>query len=122
MLWPLLRAAEVRCLVVSGGADREDTIRAHAALLPGTTLPVCRLHAGPAALTDRIERRSRGEGPQLPGDEIKGLTAGALHRLAAQAADEAETLHRAGVGDVCVDTDGRSVQDVVARLCTLMEC
>ncbi|MFD9889261.1 AAA family ATPase [Amycolatopsis sp. NPDC059027] len=114
-LWANFRAAGARCLIVSGGVTGQAAVRRYAAAVPGTKLTVCRLHAGPAELTERILRRGRGEGPPIPGDELKGLPAEALHRLAERAAREADDLERAGIGDFRVDTDGLSTGDV-ARL------
>ncbi|MEQ4723006.1 adenylyl-sulfate kinase [Nonomuraea sp. B19D2] len=107
-LWAGYRADGVRCLIVSGDADRDDTVRGYAELLPGAALTVCHLHAGAGTLAERVELRGRGGGPAIPGDELKGLDAGALRRVAEQAAREAEALDRAGAGDLRIDTDGRS--------------
>ncbi|WP_214411222.1 hypothetical protein [Sphaerisporangium fuscum] len=85
-IWAGYRAAGARCLIVSGEADSGDTIRAYAELPPGTASTVCRLHAGPATLAERVARRGRGGGPALPGDELRGLDPDALDRVAERAA------------------------------------
>ncbi|MGN9841889.1 adenylyl-sulfate kinase [Nonomuraea sp. H19] len=115
-IWAGYRAAGAQCLVVSGEADSDDTVRGYAELLPGMALTVCRLHAGPATLAERVAHRGRGGGPAIPGDELKGLGSDALRRVAERAAREAEALDRAGAGDLSVDTDGRSVQEVAAEV------
>jgi hypothetical protein len=74
--------------------------------MPGARFTVCRLDASPATLTERILGRGRGEGPAILGDELRGLPTGELRRIAERVAREP------GVGDVCVDTDGRSVAEV----------
>ncbi|MEV0235893.1 adenylyl-sulfate kinase [Nonomuraea sp. NPDC050786] len=107
-LWAGYRADGVRCVIVSGDADRDDTVRDYAGLLPGAALTVCRLHAGPGTLAERVELRGRGGGPAIPGDELKGLDAAALRRVAEEAAREAEALEQAGAGDLRVETDGRT--------------
>ncbi|MFF4771623.1 hypothetical protein ACFY05_02055 [Microtetraspora fusca] len=113
-IWAGYRAVGAQCLIVSGEADSDDTVRGYAELLPGMALTVCRLHAGPATLSERVGRRGRGGGPATPGDELRGLDSDALHRIAERAAREAKALDRAGSGDLRVDTDGRSVKEVAA--------
>ncbi|WP_084962897.1 adenylyl-sulfate kinase [Thermoactinospora rubra] len=110
-VWAGYCAMGARCLVVSGEADS-----GYAESLPGAALTVCRLHAGPATLAERVARRGRGDGPAIPGDELRGLAPDALDRVAARAAREAMALDRAGVGDLRVDTDGRSAQEVAAEV------
>ncbi|MEV4115616.1 hypothetical protein [Nonomuraea sp. NPDC049695] len=111
-IWARYRAAGAQCLIVSGEADSDDTLRGYAELLPGVTLTVCRLHAEPATLAERVAQRGRGGGPAIPGDELRGLGSDALHRAAERAAREAKALDRAGAAGLCVDTDGRSVKEV----------
>ncbi|MFI7415897.1 hypothetical protein [Nonomuraea sp. NPDC049684] len=115
-LWDGYRAAGARCLVVSGGADSDATVRACTRLLPGLTPTVFRLHASPATLLDRVLLRGRGGGPATPGDELRGLGPDALRAVAGRAAREAAALDRAGAGDVRLDTDGRPPQEVAARV------
>ncbi|HUR09610.1 MAG TPA: adenylyl-sulfate kinase [Nonomuraea sp.] len=119
-LWAGYGAAGARCLIVSGHADRDETVRGYAELLPGTALTVCRLHAGPATLAERVARRGGGGGPAIPGDEMKGLDSGALHRIAEHAAGEAAALERVKAGDLCVNTDGRSVPEVAGEVRALL--
>ncbi|WP_377266834.1 hypothetical protein [Peterkaempfera sp. SMS 1(5)a] len=115
-LWAGYREDGARYLIVSGDADRDDTVSRYADLLPGATLTVCRLHAGPATLAERVAQRGRGGGPVVPGDEIRGLSHGALQRIAERAAHDAEALERAGAGELRVTTDDRPVQDVVGQV------
>ena len=113
-MWPTFRAAGARYLVVTGRVNDRDTVNAYA--VAGTARTLCRLHAGPDELTARILRRGRGDGTVLPGDELYGLPVDTLHELARQAADEAVRLDREGIGDLRVDTDGRSVDEVVRMI------
>ncbi|MBW4721421.1 hypothetical protein [Saccharothrix obliqua] len=46
---------------------------------PGAT--TCHLTATPEVLSTRRLRRSRGEGPPIPGDDLRGLTAARLAEL-----------------------------------------
>ncbi|MFD1544803.1 adenylyl-sulfate kinase [Nonomuraea guangzhouensis] len=119
-LWAGYGAAGARCLIVSGHADRDDTVRGYAELLPGAALTVCRLHAGPATLAERVARRGGGGGPAIPGDEMKGLDSGALRRVAERAAGEAAALDRVKAGDLRVETDGRSVREVAGEVRALL--
>ena len=119
-LWAGYGAAGARCLIVSGHADRDDTVRGYTELLPGTAVTVCRLHAGPATLAQRVAQRGRGGGPAIPGDEMKGLDFGALRRIAERSAGEAAALDRVKAGDLCVDTDGRSVREVAGDVRALI--
>ena len=113
-IWAGHRAAGAKCLVISGEADSDDTLRGYAELLPDVALTVCRLHAGPATLAERVAQRGRGGGPATPGDELRGLGSDALHHIAERAAHEAKALDGAAAGDLRVDTDGRSVHEVAA--------
>ncbi|MFF4190341.1 hypothetical protein [Nonomuraea sp. NPDC001831] len=115
-LWDGYRAAGAECLVVSGGADSDEAVRACTRLLPGLTPTVFRLHASPATLLERVLLRGRGGGPATPGDELRGLGPDALRAVAGRAAREAAALDRAGAGDVRLDTDGRSPQEVAAQV------
>ncbi|MCA2223605.1 adenylyl-sulfate kinase [Nonomuraea aurantiaca] len=119
-LWAGYREAEARCLVVSGHADGDDIVRDYAELLPGAALTVCRLHAEPATLAERVTLRGRGGGPAIPGDELKGLGPEALHRVAERAAREASALDRAGAGDLRIDTEDRSAQEVAEEVRALI--
>ncbi|MFC4014258.1 adenylyl-sulfate kinase [Nonomuraea purpurea] len=113
-IWAGYRSVGAQCLVVSGEADSDDIVRDYAELLPGAALTVCRLHAGPATLAERVAQRGGGGGPAIPGDELRGLDSDVLHRIAERAAREAQALDRAGAGHLRIDTDGRSVQEVAA--------
>ena len=87
----------------------------YAGAVRGTALTVCRLRAGNDELTKRIFLRGQGGGPPIPGDELTGQPAERLARFAAESVRDAADLERDGIGDLCVDTDGRSVTEV-ARL------
>jgi hypothetical protein len=108
-MWPAFRDAGARCLVVTGRVDDAATLRAYTDALPAMDLTVCWLHANVDTLTDRILRRGRGEGPSIPGDELKGQPLAAL----LQAAQEAGSLRPMQVAGHCVDTDERSLDEVV---------
>ncbi|WP_158882187.1 hypothetical protein [Amycolatopsis anabasis] len=111
-LWPTFRAAGARRLVVSGQVADRDAVRAYTGALPGTALTLCRLRAGRDQLTERVLLRGQGGGPPIPGDALNGRSADYLREFAEEANREAEELERAGIGDLCVDTDGLSVGEV----------
>jgi hypothetical protein len=111
-MWPTFRAAGARCVVVSGGISDGGALRLYHEALPDAALTLCRLRAGPDRLANRIRLRGAGGGPQIAGDELRGRDARYLHRFADDAVRRAADLDRTGPGDVCVDTDGRSVREV----------
>lgn len=112
VLWPNLSAAGAGCLVASGLVDTSDAIRAYVDAVPGLTPTVCRLRAGPAELQERILRRGWGGGPPIPGDELSGASAERLAQVIAESVQNAHDLERDRIGDLCVDTDGRSIPEV----------
>jgi hypothetical protein len=115
-MWPTFRGAGARYLVLSGGVEQRDVVSTYADALPGTVLSMCRLRAGPEQLTERILLRGRGGGPAIPGDELKGRSPDYLRSFADRAVATSERLDRAGLDAVCVDTDGRSVDEVADRV------
>jgi adenylylsulfate kinase-like enzyme len=90
------RAAGVRCAVVSGVLDA--TGRVPVGDLPGAAVTVCRLRAGADDLARRITERD-GAGTELP-----------------PVLREAAALDAGCIGDVCVDTTGLPVAEVVRRI------
>ncbi len=117
VMWPTFRSAGARCLIISGSVVDRGIVRRYADAVPGTVLTLCRLRAGRDQLTKRILLRGRGGGPPIPGDELKGQHIVNLYRFAEEAARAADELERSGVGDLCVDTDGRSVEEVAHLVC-----
>ncbi|GAA2755247.1 AAA family ATPase [Actinopolymorpha rutila] len=112
-VWDTYRAGGARCLVVNGPVDDPSAVHTYANALPAATLTVCRLHAGPEELTRRILRRGRGGSWWQPGDPLRGQPDSVLKQVANDAARGAADLEQAGVGDHRVDTDGRTVEQVV---------
>lgn len=115
-MWRLFRDSGARCLVLSGGVDEPDTVGRYAAALPDTVLTLCRLRAGRDQLTERILARGRGEGAALPGDELVGQPEAVLRRIADQAAHDAERLDHQRLGDLWVDTDGVTAEEVAQQV------
>lgn len=88
------RAAGARCVVVSGVVDPAHG--AYPELTPHAALTVCRLRADAGELTRRLLER-------------QGAPAVLAETLA-----EAEAMDANDIGDLCLDTTGRSVADTVA--------
>jgi hypothetical protein len=117
-LWRAYYAAGARRLVLSGPVPDERAAAVYVGALPAASVTVCRLHAGPAELARRISRRGQGLSWPQPGDPLIGQPEAHLRLVAAEAAAQAEALERSGLGDLCIDTDGRTVAevaDLVAR-------
>ena len=111
-MWQTFRASGARCLIVVGPVNHPDAVRIYTDALPEAALTLCRLHAGPDQLRHRIMLRGQGRGPRIPGDELDGKPAASLQWIAEKAAAVAEALHRAAIGDLCIDTDGRTIEEV----------
>ncbi|GAA0912444.1 hypothetical protein [Nonomuraea longicatena] len=115
-LWECYRDAGARVLMVSGGPDSDQDVAAYLAYLPEATPMVFRLHASREALAERVEARGRGTGPKEPGDELHGLDADSLAAVAARAAAEAARMEQADMGDIRIETTGRSVYQTVVEI------
>jgi hypothetical protein len=111
-LWRAYHAAGAQRLVLTGPVPDERAAAVYAGALPAARITVCRLHAGPAELARRISRRGQGLSWPQPGDPLTGQPEAHLRLVAAQAAAEAEALDRSGLGDLRIDTDGRTVAEV----------
>lgn len=109
-MWPAFRDAGASCLVVTGRVNDATAVGTYAEAFPQLT--VCRLHVGRNALTERILGRGLGKGFSTAGDELRGLPPARLEEIAERAGREADQLHRDGFGDLCVDTDGRSIAEI----------
>jgi hypothetical protein len=117
-VWRAYHAAGARRLVLSGPVPDERAAAVYADALPAARVTVCRLHAGPAELARRISRRGQCLSWPQPGDPLIGQPEAHLRLVAAESAAEAAALERSGLGDLRIDTDGRTpaeVADLVAR-------
>jgi chloramphenicol 3-O-phosphotransferase len=111
-MWQAYHAAGARRLVLSGSVPDEAAATLYAGALPATRITVCRLHATPAELAHRISRRGQGLSWPEPGDSLIDQPGAHLRRVAAESAAEAEALERSGLGDLRIDTTGRTVAEV----------
>ena len=117
-LWRAYHAAGARRLVLSGPVPDARAAAVYAGALPAARVTVCRLHAGPPELARRISLRGQGLSWPQPGDPLIGQPEAYLRLTAAESAAEAEALERSGLGDLRIDTDGRTaaeVADLIAR-------
>ncbi|MCD0443377.1 AAA family ATPase [Glycomyces sp. A-F 0318] len=119
-LWRAHREAGAECLVVSGSGGGAATARGYLEAVPGCAPTVVRLDAPPEQLAERIRMRAEGIGVELPGDELRGLTGDGLERRIGAAHAEAALLEREGVGDIAVDTGGRTPDDIADEIAALI--
>ncbi|MEJ3745690.1 AAA family ATPase [Actinomycetes bacterium KLBMP 9797] len=120
-IWETYHANGAQRLVVVGPLDRAEDVRPYRDALPAAALTVCRLHAGSDELTRRILSRGQGGGPDVPGDWLRGRPEAFLRDVAAAAASSADALDRAAVGDLRLDTDGRSADDAARAVRTMIK-
>ncbi|PPS67313.1 MULTISPECIES: AAA family ATPase [Streptomyces] len=111
-VWRTYRAAGAQCLIMSGPVEDEATVKAYSEALPATELTLCRLHAGRQHLTERIMSRGQGGSWAQPGDPLRGQSVTRLLHVADQAVASAAGLEDAGIGDLRIDTDGYTVEQV----------
>lgn len=110
-MWRTYRSAGATHLIATGPVDSEAALQAYISALPGASVTLCRLRAGPAELTRRIMSRGEGGSWPQPGDPLRGQSAEYLRRVADQAIAQANAIDRAGIESFFVDTDGRTVAE-----------
>jgi adenylylsulfate kinase-like enzyme len=111
-LWKTFHASGARCLIVVGPVNHSEAVQIYRDKLPEATLTLCRLHAGAEQLGHRIMLRGQGHGPGIAGDCLKGKTAEDLEQISEKASETAEVLQHATIGDLCIDTDDLTIEDV----------
>ena len=69
-------------------------------------------------LTERVMRRGHGLGSTwgMAGDELVGLSAEALHRIADQAAAELDAQEHVDLGGLPIDTDKRPPEEIAREI------
>ncbi|AVT34129.1 hypothetical protein C6361_03435 [Plantactinospora sp. BC1] len=115
-VWQTFRATGLRRLVVVGPADHADAVRTYREALPAVRITLCRLHAGRDSIAERVVFRGQGQGPLLAGDDLRGQPPARLRQIADAATADADALADAGLGDLRVDTDGRTVSDIAGEV------
>jgi hypothetical protein len=117
VLWPNFLAAGARAMIVSGILETPEGVRLFTEAVPGASVTIVRLRATPETLRERIFLRGRGGGPPIPGEqELHGATAERLTAHWEDSVATAEALERNRIGDVCIDTDGRSVREIARAI------
>ena len=117
-LWETYRDHGAESLVIVGPVTRPADAEFYREAVGDLTL--CRLHASHGELTKRIMLRGNGIGARLAGDRLIGRPAGSLLHIASAAAAQAEALERAGLGDLSIDTDGLTVEQVADQVMARM--
>lgn len=111
-LWQTFHSSGARCLIVVGPVNHSDAVQIYRDKLPEATLTLCRLHAGAEQLGQRIKLRGQGLGPSIAGDGSKGKAAGVLQQISEKAVETAGVLQRDAIGDLCIDTDDLTIENV----------
>jgi AAA domain-containing protein len=119
-VWADFHAYGARRLVVVGPVERPSELRQYVEALPSARLTLCRLHASPGPLRERIRRRGRGDGPPIAGDALRGQPETVLEAAHEAAVAQAAALDRAGLGDLRLDTDRRSVAELTRMIARSM--
>jgi adenylylsulfate kinase-like enzyme len=104
-IWSAMHARGARNLVLVGAVEDGDQFHGYTEALPAATFTLVRLDASRDQLAERIACRGDGQGPQIPGDLLRGRDTTELARVTDQAAADTERLARAGIGDLVLDTD-----------------
>ena len=114
--WRNFHAHGARRLVVVGHVDHPGELRHYAEALSPGAITLYRLQASLDELRHRIRQRGLGGGPPIAGDELRGQPAPVLDRAYDAAVAQAAALDRTSIGDVRVDTDGRTAEDLAAEI------
>lgn len=117
-LWQTYRTVGAQRLIMVGPVDDEASVKTYTDAMPAATVTLCRLHAGRDQLTQRIMLRGQGGSWSQPGDPLKGQTTAYLLRVVDQAAADADAMERDTIGELRIDTDGRTVEEVASVITT----
>jgi adenylylsulfate kinase-like enzyme len=120
-MWRTFHAVGAGHLVATGLVPSEAVRQGYSDALSAATVTTCRLHAGPAELHARIMSRATGGSWPQPGDPLRGQSAEYLSGVADRAVADARALERARVGDIRIDTDGRTVTEAVDLIATALD-
>ena len=112
-VWRNFRAVDALCLIVSGAIRSHEELRLYREQLTDLSLLVCRLSVGEEELRARLEMRSTGYGPPVPG-RTKWRTV--KPEFVREAIGEAALLERTTFADLVVETNGLSPVDVASRV------
>jgi hypothetical protein len=115
-MWRNYHAAGATHLITAGPIESSTQLQTYVDALPGATITLCRLHAGPDELTDRVMSRGAGGSWPQPGDPLRGRSADYLRAVADQAISADSVFERENVGNVRIDTDGHAPEESAALI------
>jgi hypothetical protein len=109
-------------MIVSGILETREAAGMFTAAVPDTELTICRLRATPETLRERVFQRSRGGGPQIPGDqELNGASQDQLLEIVKEGIEAAELMEQNDIGNLRIDTDGLSIQEIARHILSKAE-
>lgn len=114
-MWNTFQASGADCLIVNGQVDTAEEFLRYSKALPAASITLCRLRAGRDTLTQRILQRGQPGGLELAGNELVGQPDVVLQRAIERAVMTGRQLERGQIGDLVIDTNGRT-PDELARL------
>jgi predicted ABC-type ATPase len=115
-MWRNYHAVGATHLIAAGPIESDTRLQTYVDAFPGATITLCRLHAGPDELTDRVMSRGAGGSWPQPGDPLRGKSAEYLRAVADQAISADGVFERENVGTVRIDTDGHSPEESAALI------
>ena len=101
--WRNFHAAGARCLIAAGVIESRESLAFYSGAIPSARTTLCRLHARNTELAARIAGRGR--------ERDSGVD-----RLTNRAFELSEQLADAGIDDIVVDTNDRSVAEVARTI------
>jgi len=114
-MWNTFQASGADCLIVNGQVDTAEEFLRYSKALPAASITLCRLRVGRDTLTQRILQRGQPGGLELAGNELVGQPDVVLQQAIERAVMTGRQLERGQIGDLVIDTDGRT-PDELARL------
>jgi adenylylsulfate kinase-like enzyme len=114
--WRNYQAAGATHLVAVGPMTSEADFRIYAEAVAGASVTLARLQVKSDELRLRVASRGAGGSWPQPGDPLIGRPPEFLAAVADQAVRAAAALDRAGLGDVVIDTTGRTAAESAALL------
>lgn len=115
-MWRNYQAAGATHLVAVGPMSSDADFQIYAEALRGASVTLARLRAGSDELRLRVASRGAGGSWPEPGDPLVGQPREFLAAIADQAVRESAALDQTGLGDVVIDTTGRSPAESAALL------
>ena len=115
-MWRNYQAAGATHLVAVGPMTREADFRIYAEALAGASITLARLQVKSDELRLRVASRGAGGSWPQPGDPLIGQPPEFLAAVADQAVRASAALDQAGLGDVVIDTTGRTAAESAALL------